>query len=93
MRLTFEKFDGRRLASSEIIDEDTGKTVGWIQSGGTGTYRSGGIWVHLFGEKYTAVCNTHDECLGFVRGVQAVLNEMTSTVVKRSSEDHVKKAS
>jgi hypothetical protein len=72
-------FDGRRLASRNIIDEDTGKEVGHIQSNGVGFAGHGGIYVSLFGGKYTITANRFDECWGFMKGVEAVLNHMTTT--------------
>jgi hypothetical protein len=37
MRLTFKPFDGRRQNYVEVIDQDTGKQVGSIQSHGAFT--------------------------------------------------------
>ena len=95
MRLTFKHFDGRRRNYEPIIDEDSGKQVGLIQYDGVGFGGSGGIDVSLFGGKYAISVNQYDECWGFVKGVEAVLNEMTSTRTKRpfgaSWSDHLKK--
>jgi hypothetical protein len=52
--------------------------VGFIRSNGTGFTNSGGIEISLFDDKYRTVVNSYNECWGFVRGVQAVLNHMTA---------------
>jgi hypothetical protein len=80
MRLTFKVFDGRQKVSREIIDKDTGNKVGFIQCYGTGfgTYCEG-IEVCPFGGRYWTNLHTHGECWGFVKGVEAALNQMTST--------------
>jgi hypothetical protein len=38
-----------------------------------------GIHVSLFDGKYFTIASTYDECVGFVNGVQAVLNHATSS--------------
>jgi len=76
MDLTFEQFDGRGRRRRPVIDRDTGKEVGHVQSVGVGPYRVGGIHVSLFGGKYQKRLHSYDQCLGFVLSVQAVLNHM-----------------
>lgn len=78
MRLRFDHFDGRGWHSREVIDEDTGETVGFIQSNGVGFGNSGGIDISLFAGKYRASVNKYDECRGFILGVQSVLNHMVA---------------
>lgn len=78
MRLKFDPFDGRKWSTRDVTDEETGKTVGYIRSNGTGFTNFGGIEVSLFDEKYRTVVNSYKECCGFVTGVQCVLNRMTS---------------
>jgi hypothetical protein len=78
MKLSVPNFDGRKWGHKEVIDEDTGKAAGRIRSEGTGFAGSGGIEVSLFDGKYRAVVNSRQECCGFVRGVESVLNRMTS---------------
>jgi hypothetical protein len=78
MHLTFDKFDGRSFNVVPVIDEDTGNKVGNIRSDGVGPYSAGGITVSLFDDKYRLVTGRYDVCLGFVKGVEAVLNRMTS---------------
>ncbi len=86
MRLTFEKFDGRRMGYEPIIDEDTGEQVGGIQRDGVGFSGNGGIEVSLFGGKYAITVNRYEECWGFVRGVEAVLNHMIPPKRKPATE-------
>ena len=80
MRLTFEAFDGRQKIWRDVVDGDTGAKVGYIHSHGVGfgTTRIGGMVILLFGGRYYIEAHTYDECWGFVKGVEAVLNEMTS---------------
>lgn len=75
MRLTYKAFDGRRWNHREIIDEDTGRMVGIIRS--SGRPYGHGIHVSLFG-KYKSTIHSGEECWGFVKGVEAVLNHMTT---------------
>lgn len=35
--------------------------------------------ISLFGGKYTGEFDTHEECVAFAKGVEAVLNHMVST--------------
>jgi hypothetical protein len=77
MKLTVPQFDGRKWGHKEVTD-DTGKVVGHIRCDGTGFAGSGGIEVSLFDGKYWAIVSSRPECCGFVRGVEAVLNRMTS---------------
>jgi hypothetical protein len=77
MRLTFQVFDGRRFNMVDVYDEDTNDIVGHIQSDGVGFGNSGGIEISLFDGKYRTMLNRYEECRGFVRGVEAVLNHMT----------------
>jgi hypothetical protein len=77
MRLTFKVFDGRQKIHREIIDEDSGQRVGDIQSNGVGfgTYGDG-IDVSLFGGRYAITVHRYEECWGFVKGVETVLNHI-----------------
>ena len=77
MRLKFEPFDGRSHSYRDIVDEETGRTVGHIRTNGVGFGNTGGIEVSLFDGKYRTEVNRFEECWGFVRGVQTVLNHMT----------------
>jgi hypothetical protein len=77
MRLAFSRFDGRTECWIDVIDKDTGKKIGFIHPYGVGAY-GGGIQVSLLHGKYTAHLNRYEECAGFVKGVEAVLNHMVS---------------
>jgi hypothetical protein len=90
MNLTFKKFDGRVVDHVDVIDEDTGRKVGYIQSEGVGFEKIGGISISLFGGKYSARVNRYDECKGFVRGVETVLikaAELLSLPEKRAASE------
>jgi len=81
MRLKFEWFNGRRRGYKNIIDEDTGEAVGRIKSlgvgfSGYGDGGHGGIEISLFDGTYTITVNRREECWGFIKGVEAVLNRM-----------------
>jgi hypothetical protein len=57
-----------------VLDEDTGKEVGTIRSGGSGVDSSGGIDIWLFDGKYQTRVKHYDTAVGFVLGVESVLN-------------------
>ena len=81
MYLTFPEFDARSRDWINVIDQDTGKKVGYIQCNGSGV-SGGGIYVSLFGNKYHGggcFLANYRECVAFVKGVEAVLNRMIST--------------
>jgi hypothetical protein len=65
---------GDKHGGTSIDDEDTGESIGQLIFG-TGSGRS----ILLFGEKYRGHFQSHEECVAFAQGVQAVLNHMTST--------------
>jgi hypothetical protein len=83
MRLAISYFDARSRHEADVIDQDTNQCVGYIRSG---SVNFGGRYIFLFEGKYSARCASHDECLGFVKGVEAVLNHMMATGDERSSE-------
>ncbi len=72
MRLKFEHSDDFR--SLRVRDEDTGKNVGIIRSGGAGVDSTGGIDIWLFDGKYQTRVERCDIAIGFVLGVESVLN-------------------
>jgi hypothetical protein len=78
MKLTFKFFDGRGRHQVPVIDLDTGKEVGHVVSYGVGFYNTGGIRVSLLDGKYSGEFDSRKACWGFVKGVEAVLNHMTS---------------
>jgi hypothetical protein len=72
MRLTFKHADDFRCLL--VLDEDTGKEVGTIRLGGAGVDSSGGIDIWLFDGKYQTRVKHYDTAVGFVLGVESVLN-------------------
>ena len=78
MRLKFEPFDDGSRHWVPVIDEDTGKQVGSIYSYGTGPDCFGGTDISLFNGKYRARVNRYEAAVGFVFGVETVVNHMTS---------------
>jgi hypothetical protein len=60
--------------TGEPIEDETGITVGQL------IYSKGeGRSVSLFGGKYKGCFDSQDGLVGFVKGVEAVLNHLTST--------------
>jgi hypothetical protein len=74
MRLSFKPFDGRSRNFIDVIDQDSNRVVGQINSSPGHL----GIYISMFDQKYGGTVSTYEECLGFVRGVESVLNRMTS---------------
>jgi hypothetical protein len=72
MRLKFVHSDDFR--SLRVLDEDSGKDVGIIRLGGAGVESSGGIDIWLFDGKYQTRVERCDIAVGFVLGVESVLN-------------------
>ena len=72
MRLKFEHSDDFR--SLRVLDEDTGKDVGIIRLGGAALDSNGGIDIWLFDGKYQTRVEHYDIAVGFVLGVESVLN-------------------
>jgi len=72
MRLKFVHSDDFR--SLRVLDEDSGKDVGIIRLGGAGVDSSGGIDIWLFDGKYQTRVERCDIAIGFVLGVESVLN-------------------
>lgn len=73
MRLKFKYPDDFRSNCMLVLDEDTGKVVGTIQSSKR-SVDSSGIDIWLFDGKYQARVNGYDAAVGFLMGVEAVLN-------------------
>lgn len=88
MRLKFEPFDGRSFNLVPVIDEQTNKRVGTIKSNGTGMYSSGGIDIWLFDGKYKTSVSRYETALGFVLGVEAVLNHLTLCETEEQSKSN-----
>jgi hypothetical protein len=73
MNLAFKPFDENEInPKRDVIDKESNRIVGTVQGGYLG------IDVSLFGRKYKTLARSQDECLGFISGVQSVLNGMTS---------------
>jgi hypothetical protein len=75
MELAFQKRDNRSHSrrSDPVIDRETGRIVGYVYAEG-----EFGREIELFGGKYRAVLESHEEAWGFIKGVEAVLNHMIS---------------
>jgi len=83
MQLSFKPFDGRSRNSIDVIDQDSNRVVGDIRSS-----PGVGIRISLFDHKYAGTVSTYEECLGFVKGVESVLNRMTSADDGRANLEH-----
>ena len=77
-------------ANHSVVDLVTGKTVGHIQGrlgSGQPGFDSFPPWViSLFG-KYGHGFSRREECVAFAKGVEAVLNHMTSIDEEKSSSE------
>ena len=81
MRLTYKTFNGQRRRSAEVIDQDTGKIVGQVNSAGVRRgYPLGGMTVSLFNGRYQSRFDNSHECWGFIKGVECALNHMNSAL-------------
>ncbi len=75
MRLKFQYPVGFRSNCLLILDEDTGNEVGTIQSSKPRVDSSGiDIDIWLFDGKYQTRVNSHEAAVGFLMGVESVLN-------------------
>ena len=75
MRLKFKHPDDFRSNCLLVLDEDTGNVVGTIQSSKPRVDSSGiDIDIWLFDGKYQTRVNGCDAALGFLMGVESVLN-------------------
>jgi len=78
MRLKFEPFDSGSPNYRPVIDENTGRQVGAIHSHRAGTDCFGGIDISLLDGKFRARVNRYEAAVGFVFGVETVVNHMSS---------------
>jgi hypothetical protein len=86
MRLKVPRIDERTLAGNlrrSVTDEDTDKTVGYVQGKQGSSSRSldrhePSREISLFGGKYMGSFATNKECEAFAKGVEEVLNHMIS---------------
>ncbi len=70
---------------TEVIDEETGKVVGWVHAERSPAFRH----ISLFDGKYQAEFTSHNsalECAAFAKGVEAVLNHMVEVHEERSTD-------
>jgi hypothetical protein len=81
MRLTYRPFNGRGRYFANVIDQDSGKIVGQVNSAGVRRgYHLGGMTVSLFNGRYQSRFNNSHECWGFIRGVECALNHVDSAL-------------
>jgi hypothetical protein len=73
MRLKFRYPDDFRSKCLLVVDEDAGKVVGTIQPSKP-TVDSSSIDIWLFDGKYQTRVNGYDAAVGFLMGVESVLN-------------------
>jgi hypothetical protein len=90
MRLKVPKIEGHSLMAGgrdDIVDLDSGRTVGFIRTRqGPGTRCCPSRDISLYG-KYKGSFETHNECVAFAKGVEAVLNHMVSPADKPSDKE------
>jgi hypothetical protein len=82
MRLKFESFDDNPDYLA-VVDEDTDNQVGMVQIG-TGI-ESSGIDVSLFDGLYEISVKRYDTAVGFVLGVESVLNRLDPHFASRAA--------
>jgi hypothetical protein len=72
MHIIVPKVDLRdQMPGSNSIKDGDGITIGALLYG-----TNSGRTVELFGKKYRGSFKSHEECVAFVKGVEAVLNHM-----------------
>lgn len=59
---------------TDVIDEETGKTVGFLENRRSPAERH----ISLFDGKYQGDFDDHKQCAAFAKGVEAVLNHMVA---------------
>jgi hypothetical protein len=74
MRFKFQHSVGFISNHLLVLDEDTGKEVGVIRLGGNKVDSSGSIDIWLFDGKFQTRVERYDTAIGFVLGVESVLN-------------------
>jgi hypothetical protein len=67
-------YTGRVAWRPEVIDEDTGKVVGFVHCERSPAERH----ISLFGGKYQGQFRSHEGCVAFAKGVEAVLNHIVA---------------
>jgi hypothetical protein len=87
MRLRVRSDQAKGGSAHEVIDSDTGKKVGFLRTGQLGARVSWGEdtpqfnpipsrAISLFDGKFSGEFESHDECVAFAKGVEAVLNQI-----------------
>ncbi len=89
MGLNVPRIDGRTQDALggrliQVTDSDTGKVVGRLDIAPMPTDPSRYRTISLFDGKYVESFATHEECVAFAKGVDAVLKHMVSTGNERS---------
>ena len=74
MRLKFAQSNDFRSNCLLVVDQDTGKQVGTIRLGTGAKNSSGDIDIWLFDGKFQTRVKRYDTAIGFVLGVESVLN-------------------
>lgn len=83
MRLQVPKVDGRTTYGKHVHyvkDLDSGNVVGTVDIGSVSPDLCRSI--NLFDNKYRGEFESHEECMAFAKGVEAVLNHMVATAAK-----------
>lgn len=68
---------------TDVIDQDTGKTVGFVHNQRSPATRH----ISLFGGKYQGDFERPEQCDAFAKGVEAVLNHMTAAEDEQSETE------
>lgn len=88
MKIEIPRVDGRSWRAQMKVyvkDADTGQDIGYIENRQGSAYPVDGEYrrhpsrsINLFHGKYTGSFETHEECLAFAKGVEAVVNHIVS---------------
>jgi hypothetical protein len=70
----------RVFARTNVIDQDTGKTVGFVDAERSPIKRH----ISLFDGKYQGSFEDGEQCGAFAKGVEAVLNHMTEATEEQA---------
>lgn len=82
MKLAFEPFDGRTCTDRDIGGMDSNsRIVGFITAG----RQKHGIHISHFEGRCTSTVPRFEECRGFMKGVEKVLNHMAGLVSESTS--------
>ncbi len=67
----------------DVIDEETGKKVGFVEAARTPRRRH----ISLFSGKYQCDFDSQDKCEAFAKGVESVLNYMVENTEEQAESD------